>query len=109
MDPVCFALLVLLTYILTLLQAPVPNAPPGAPPLPALPTEIPLPHPQTLLDTEKPFKDRLKIVLGEFKDMFSAFAHIWWLPISWILTFVHSGARLWKFVMVRVNLTFFDL
>ena len=83
------------------LQAPPTNAPPGAPPLPALPTDIPLPHPKTLLDTEKPFKDRLKIVLNEFKEMFSAIAHIFWLPISWFLTFAHSAAKLAKDIMVR--------
>ncbi|KZV65529.1 hypothetical protein PENSPDRAFT_737647 [Peniophora sp. CONT] len=88
-------------------SVPPPNAPPGAPPLPVLPTDIPLPHPQILLDTEKPLKQRVKIVLGEFKDMFSAFAHIFWLPLSWFLTFTHSGAKLWKDMMALVAGVYF--
>ncbi|VDB92321.1 unnamed protein product [Peniophora sp. CBMAI 1063] len=81
-------------------SVPVPNAPPGAPPLPALPADIPVPNPVTLLDTEKPFKERVKIVLREFREMFSSIAYIFWVPLSWFLTFAHSSVALFKTMML---------
>jgi len=77
---------------------PAIGAPPGAPPLPALPVDIQLPQASVLLDTDKPFIERLKIIFAQFRAFFSSIKAIFLLPIGWFFTFAHSALHLLKVI-----------